>query len=91
MAKKYYYYVLVFTNYGPMYVTSIDSSNKYAHWDKDKEPMELGSRYAEDLVLGLNLNFNHSVVIKSTRKIERQPYRYDSFDCKFVEITKEEE
>ena len=90
MAKKYYYYVLVFTNSGPVYVTSIDRNNKYAHWDKDKEPLELGSSYAEDLALGLNLNFNHSVVIKSTRKIENQPYRYEAFDCTFVDRKEEE-
>lgn len=90
MAKKYYYYVLVFSNSGPVYVTSIDESNKYAHWDKDKEPMELGKSYAQDLALGLSLNLNHSVVIKSKIKIENQPYRYDAFDCKFVKRTKEE-
>ena len=87
MAKKYYYYVLVFTNSGPMYVTSIDRNSNYAHWDIDKEPIELGSSYAEDLAMGLNLNSNHSVVIKSTRKIDSQPYRYSDFDCKFIKRT----
>lgn len=85
MAKKYHYYVLVFTDEGPKYVTSIDSTNKFAHWDIDKAPMELGSSYAEDLALGLNLNMNHSVVIKSAREITSQPYRYEAFDCTFVE------
>ena len=40
MAKsKYHYYVLVLSSDGPVYVTSIDNANKYAHWDKDKEPL----------------------------------------------------
>lgn len=89
--KKNYYYVLVFSNTGPVYVTSIDSSNKYAHWDKDKAPMELGLSYAEDLAMGLMMNFNHAVVVKSPREIERQPYRYEAYDCTFVERNKEEE
>ena len=89
MAKKYHYYVLVFSNTGPVYVTSIDSSNKYAHWDKDKEPLEFSSSYAEDLVAGLNMNFNSSVLVKSTHEIKGEPYRYDDFDFTFVEKKKE--
>ena len=82
--KKNYYYVLVFTDSGPVYLTSIDRENKYAHWDREKAPMELGSSYAEDLVFGLNLNLNSSVVVKSTREITTQPYNYVDFECTFV-------
>lgn len=89
--KKYYYYVLVFSNSGPVYVTSIDRSNKYAHWDKSKAPLELGASYAEDLAMGLNMNFNSSVVVKSTREIENQPYNYEHYDIEFVEKKEEEE
>lgn len=91
MAKKYYYYVLVFLNTGPTYVTSIDNNNKYAHWDKDKAPLEFSASYAEDLVMGLNMNFNSAVLIKSVRKITGQPYNYEDYDCTFVEKKKEEE
>lgn len=90
MANKYHYYVLVFSNEGPVYVTSIDSKNKYAHWDKYKEPLEFTASYAEDLVMGLMLNFNNAVMIKSRAEIKGQPYRYDSYDCKFIEKEKEE-
>ena len=56
MAKsKYHYYVLVFSSDGPVYVTSIDNANKYAHWDKSKAPLEFSASYAEDLVMGLNM------------------------------------
>ena len=85
MAKKNHYYVLVFTNAGPVYVTSINSNNKYAHWDKDKTPMEFSKSYAESLVMGLNLNFNSSVVVVSPFVITGHPYRYDRFDCEFIE------
>lgn len=74
MAKKYHYYVLVFSNIGPLYVTSINNSDKYAHWDKDKAPLEFSASYGEDLVMGLNLNFINAVLIKSFIEITQQPY-----------------
>ena len=89
MANKYHYYVLVFSNSGPVYVTSIDNKNQYAHWDKDKEPLEFSSSYAEDLAMGLCLNFNSAVVIKSRIEIKAQPYNYENYNITFVE--KEEE
>ena len=88
--SKYHYYVLVFSSDGPVYVTSIDNANKYVHWDKDKEPLEFSASYAEDLVMGLNCNFNSAVLIKSQIEIHNQPYRYDAYDCKFIEKEKEE-
>lgn len=92
MAKsKYHYYVLVFSSDGPVYVTSINNANKYAHWDKSKAPLEFSASYAEDLVMGLNMNFNSAVMIKSTREITGQPYNYEDYGCTFVEKKKEEE
>lgn len=91
MAKKYHYYVLVFTDNGPVYVTSIDNKNKYAHWDKDEAPLSLSASYAEDLVTGLILNFNSAVLVKSLVEITAQPYNYEDYDCTFVEKKKEEE
>ena len=90
MAKsKYHYYVLVFSSDGPVYVTSIDNANKYAHWDKSKAPLEFSASYAEDLVMGLNMNFNSAVLVKSNHEIKGQPYRYDAYDCTFVEKSEE--
>lgn len=91
MAKKYHYYVLVFSSTGPVYVTSIDRNNEYAHWDKDKKPLEFSASYAEELVMGLNMNYNNAVLIKSNHEIKGQPYRYNAYDCTFVEKKKEEE
>ena len=83
--KKNYYYVLVFTNGGPVYVTSINSEHKYAHWDKDKAPLCFDRGRAEDLVFGLNLNFNSAVLVVSPMEIENHPYRYEEFDISFVD------
>lgn len=73
---KYRYYVLVMTNDGPKFVTSIDRSNKYAHWDIDKPPLDLGKYWADDLALGLSLNGNVAFVVSSKWDIDRHPYRY---------------
>ena len=92
MAKsKYHYYVLVFSSDGPVYVTSIDNANRYAHWDKSKAPLEFSASYAEDLVMGLNMNFNSAFMIQSTREIPGQPYNYEYYDCTFVEKSEEKE
>ena len=85
MAKKYHYYILVFSSTGAVYVTSIDKSNKYAHWDKRLAPKEFPASVAEDLVFGLNCNFINAVLVKSPREIDTQPYNYDFYDCVFVE------
>lgn len=90
MAKKYHYYVLVFSESGPVYVTSIEREHKVAHWDKDKKPLEFSSMTGEDLVLGLTANFHSVVLVKSDREIESQPYRYSHYDCKFVEKENED-
>ena len=83
--KKYHYYVLVFTNNGPVYVTSINRENKYARWDKDEAPMEFNSTVAEDLVFGLLANFFNAVLIKSRIEIDTQPYNYTHYDCTFTQ------
>lgn len=90
MAKKYHYYVLVFTSTGPVYVTSINNNNKWAHWNKDKAPLDLSASYAEDLVLGLRCNFHNAVLIKSAVEITSQPYNYEDYECTFVEKKEEE-
>ena len=91
MAKKYYYYVLVFDNGGPVYVTSVNNANRYAHWNKNEKPMAMSSSYAEDLAMGLNLNFNSCVVVKSPHEISGHPYNYEYFDCTFTRKENENE
>ena len=85
-SKKNYYYVLVFTDEGPVYVTSVDNATYSARWEKDKDPKALSKSYAEDVVLGLNLNCFQAVLVSSKYELY-QPYYYAGYDCKFIEKT----
>ena len=86
--KKHFYYVLVFTNGGPVYVTSVNYSNKTAHWNKDEKPLEMTKSNAQDLSFGLNCNFIQAVVVEQFYELETQPYRYDAFEIEFKEKEK---
>lgn len=83
--KKYYYYVLVFTDAGPKYVTSIDSVDKVAHWNVDEKPRSMTKDDAEFLAVALSWNGNHSVMVTSTYEIESHPYNYADYKIEFVE------
>ena len=84
MAKsKYKYYVMVFTNEGPKYVTSINWSDKMAEWDTSEKPLEMNAATAEDIYRGLCLNFHYAVLIKSLIEITSHPYRYNEFEIQF--------
>lgn len=78
-----YYYVLVFTDNGPVYVTSVEWVSKTAHWEKDKEPYTFNKTDAEDLAFGLQCNFFNAVVVSSRHEIDCQPYNYADYTCKF--------
>ena len=47
---KNHYYVLVFSDNGPAYVTSVNYADRSARWEKDKDPKEFSKSNAEDLV-----------------------------------------
>lgn len=86
MATKkttYYYYVLVFTDAGPVYVTSVDNASHVAYWDKDKDPKALPKYYADDLAFGLGCNFIYAVVVTSKYELS-QPYNYKDFECRLA-------
>lgn len=85
MAKqKYYYYVLVFRD-EPLYVTSIDYSDKTSQWDRLGKPLEMSKDRATDLVFGLSLNFFSAVVVTSLYPLETQPYHYERGYLKWTE------
>ena len=54
--KTNHYYVLVFADNGPAYVTSVNYAEKSARWEKDKVPKEFSKSEAESLVFGLRCN-----------------------------------
>lgn len=77
MAKKQnFYYVMVMTDHGPVFVTSLDNASKVAHWDDTKAPLELGKYAAEDLTMGLNINGHLAFTICSKFELDNQPYYY---------------
>jgi hypothetical protein len=87
MATKkttYYYYVLVFAENGPAYVTSVSYSDRTARWDKNETPLLFNKSNAEDLAFGLCCNFHNAVVVTSKWEIDHQPYNYKDFECKFA-------
>ena len=84
-SKKNHYYVLVFTDDGPVYVTSVQYADKTARWDKDKAPMEFSKSEAESLVFGLRCNWYNAVVVYLPVDFDCQPYNYQYYECKFVE------
>ena len=83
--KKNHYYVLVFTDNGPVYVTSVNYAEKSARWEKDKNPIGFSKSNAEDLVFGLRCNWHNAVVVSLPVEIDYQPYNYRDYDCTFVE------
>ena len=89
--KKYYYYVLVFTNEGPVYVTGIETEGKWAHWNKSETPKEFSEIYATELALGLAVNGHSVVSIKSLYQIDSQPYNYADYKVEWKKIEKTEE
>ena len=89
--KKNWYYVLVMSDEGPVFVTSVDYSTKYAHWDNTEMPKAFDKFWAEDLVLGLNLNFHTAFMVCSKFELDHQPYRYDAWHIEWKENEESEE
>ena len=78
MAKrKNHYYVLVMTNYGPVFVTSVDRTNRTAHWDATAAPLEFDKYWAEDLTMGLLCNGYTVFTVYSRIPQDTQAYIYD--------------
>ena len=78
MAKQTnFYYVLMLTTAGAVFVTSVDYRDKSAYWNKNETPLELSKERARDLTLGLNLNGYTAVTVCNPFKLDTQPYRYD--------------
>lgn len=66
MAKnKFYYYVGVKTNGGMTLVTKVENTGRMCYWNDKLPPLAMSKTCAEDIALGLNLNFHSAVVIQS--------------------------
>lgn len=49
------------------FVTGIDG--KFAEWEKGKEALKMSKQRAEDLVLGLTLNFIPAMVVQTIKDV----------------------
>ena len=87
--KKYHYYVVVFTNAGPKYVTGTGEHHT-AYWDETKAPKEFSKDWANDMVVGLLWNGYNANVIMSPIELERQPYRYEVGHFEFIHNEEEQ-
>ena len=77
MAKKEsYWYVLVLTNEGPVFVTK-ESEHKTAHWEKTEKPKEFNQSYAKDMAFGLMVNGYTAFAVCNRFELDNQPYRYN--------------
>jgi len=75
--RKNYYYVLVITDEGPKFVTSIPERNM-AEYNMLEKPMTFSSKeFADDVSMGLTVNFNLAYTIVSKYEIEHQPCYYE--------------
>ena len=90
-AKKNYWYVLVLTNGGPVFVTKVEYSPKYAYWNKEELPLEFGQEQAKDLAMGLQVNGTMAYAVCNFYELENQPYYYNRGHFEWVEGKEEEE
>ncbi len=89
-SEKKYYYVLVFTNSGPKYVTSL-GEHKTCYWNEKEKPLSMSKCYAENVCFGLCMNSYSSCVAQLPYELESQPYNYKDYEIKFEERKKENE
>lgn len=83
--RKNFYYVLVMTNTGPVFVTDIPERNK-AVWDRLKIPMEFGSKsYAQDVATGLKFNGHLAYMVVHPYELDYQPYLYSKGKFKWAD------
>lgn len=87
--NKAYWYVLVFTGHGPVYVTKRDNGTKTAWWEAEKKPKSFAQSLAQDLALGLSLNGTNAVAVRSLWALDSQPYHYQNGGFEWKEATED--
>ena len=85
MAKsKYHHYVLVCTTSGAKFVTKLLPHHE-CEWIATDAPLEMSPQWAEDVAMGLMLNFHCAFHIKVPFEIDRQPYYYEHGHFEWVD------
>ena len=80
--KKNWYYVLVLTNHGPVFVTDIPDYHT-AEWDCLKKPKSFDRYYAEDIAMGLCCNGSIAYAVHTKFELDTQPYLYSKGEFKW--------
>ena len=84
MAKKTkWYYVLVLTNQGPVFVTGI-GEGKTAFWNCNEKPKEFSKDWSEDMAFGLTINGHMAYSICTRYELTNQPYLYSKGHFEWV-------
>lgn len=89
--KKNYWYVLVITDNGPVFVTKVNYGDKTAEWNNTEAPLEMSKSSAQDLTLGLNLNMHTSFAVCQPFELTSQPYNYAMWSIDWKKKESEEE
>lgn len=88
--KKNYWYVLVLTDEGPVFVTGFGEHHT-AFWNAEKMPESMSATHAEEVSFGLRVNGTQAYAVKMPYELEFQPYRYNMGKFKWVWKEGEEE
>lgn len=80
--KKNYWYILVLTNNGPVFVTKC--STRDAEWEKLEKPISFTANVAKDTAWALRLNGYVAYAICNTYEIDNQPYLYNKGEFKWI-------
>lgn len=76
--KKNHWYIMVLTNEGPKFVTKAEYyPTKICEWDKNGTPLEMTKEAAQEITVGLCLNFHLAYAVCQPFEIDHQPYFYE--------------
>lgn len=77
MAKQTnWYWILVLTNEGPVFVTSI-GEHKTTYWNRLEKPKQFAKSVADDIALGLASNGYMALSVHTRFELTNQPYLYN--------------
>lgn len=85
---KGFWYVLVMSNKGPVFVTVISAKGDMAYWHAGSLPKAFNKSYAMEVANGLTLNGTTAYAIYSDYEIKHQPYNYEDYEIEWKEIRK---
>lgn len=88
-SKKNYWYVIVMTNHGAVFVTETNNWERTAKFEKDKKPMEMTKENAQYLAMGLTINGNPAFAVCNSWEVDYQPYNYEFGEFEWKQKEKE--